>query len=369
MKMRRLISLLAPTLCIGATSVVAEDLTFVHPSGATATFYGQVNLTFQGIDDGEETYQEFVDNSNSVSRVGLWIDVPMADSKFRFNFETALGILNTAETDQIGDPDWIDWQRTDIRKLEGVVSGAFGAIWFGQGSMATDGAAEIDNSGTSVAGYVNLADTAGSFQFRDGEALSGISIGDAFKDFDGPRRFRLRYDTPEWSGFYVSAAYGQEVLAEDDDADYYDIALRYGLENDVVALDAAVGYAWKDADDATTEQLIASGSITHVPTGLNLTLAAGDSQDDAGNYGYVKLGWNGQVLDVGGTALSVDYYEGADFALAGSSSSSWGVQAVQTFDAISLEAYLGYRSFAYDDGNGGDFQDLTALLVGARWRF
>ena len=363
------IFLLTPFLCLAALPASAQDLTFTHPSGATATFYGQINLTFQGVDDGEETYNEFVDNSNSVSRVGLWIDVPMGENEFRFNFETALGILNTSETNQVDNPNWIDWQRTDIRKLEATYAGAFGAIWLGQGSMATDGAAEVDNSGTTLAGYVNLPDTAGAFQFRDGELLSGITIGDTFKDFDGPRRFRIRYDTPTWSGFYASAAYGKDVLAEDDDADYYDVALRYGLENDVIALDAAVGYAWKEDDEVTTEQAIASGSLTHVPTGLNLTLAAGEAQDDDGSYGYVKLGWDGDLLAVGGTAVSVDYYDGSDFVVGGSSSSSWGIQAVQTFDDLSLEAYLGYRVFSYEEEEGGDFQDMTALLVGARWRF
>ncbi len=160
--MRARTYLFASTACVAlGIPAAAQDLSFTHPSGATATFYGQVNLTFQGVDDGEETYREFVDNSNSTSRVGLWIDVPMDANEFRFNFETGLGILNTAETNQIDDSNWIDWQRTDIRKLEGVFSGAFGAVWLGQGSMATDGAAEVDNSGTSVVGYVNLADFAG----------------------------------------------------------------------------------------------------------------------------------------------------------------------------------------------------------------
>ena len=162
--------------CLGATALrLAGRSGRPQPSrtspATTATFYGQVNLTFQGVDDGEETYQNFVDNANSVSRLGFWIDGTLWDNTARFNFETALGIESTSETNQTDDPDWIDWQRTDIRKLEVVYSGDFGAVWAGQGSMATDGAAEIDNSGTSVVGYSSLADTAGGFFFRDGAAL------------------------------------------------------------------------------------------------------------------------------------------------------------------------------------------------------
>jgi hypothetical protein len=358
-----------PATALLAFPAGAVDLTFSNDAGTTTTFYGQVNLTYQGVDDGVETYDNFVDNSNSTSRVGLWIDGTLYGNRTRFNFETALGIENTAETNQITDPSWIDWQRTDIRKLEVVYSGDFGAVWFGQGSMATDGAAEIDNSGTSVVGYVNLPDTAGSFQFRDGTALSGIAIGDVFKDFDGPRRFRLRYDTPDYSGFMFSAAYGQDVLAESDDADYYDAAVRYGLENGAFELDAAVGYNWKDDEGEMTEQAIASASVTHLPTGLNLTVAAGDQITDEGRYFYTKLGWRGDLLSYGGTALSVDYYDGADFEVAGSSSSSWGVQAVQSFDDLGLEGYVGYRVFELEDIPGSDFQDMSALLIGARWKF
>lgn len=367
--MKRLVSLGASALGIAALPASAQDLTITHPSGATATFYGQINQTFQSVDDDVNRYHEFVDNSNSVSRLGLWIDVPLGENELRLNLESGLGIRNTAEASQVDDVDWLDWRRTDLRKFELTYSGSFGALWGGQGSMATDGAAEVDNSGTSVAGYVNLADTAGAFQFRDGDALSGITISDVFKDFDGGRRLRVRYDTPDFSGFTLSGAYGQEVLAENDDADYYDAAIRYGFDGDVVGLDAALGYAWKDDETGTTEQVIGSGTVTHKPSGVNLTLAAGDNQSGDGSYGYAKLGWSGDLLAYGGTAVSVDYYGGSDFEVSGSSSSSWGMQAVQRFEHLRLEAYLGYRIFYYDDASAGDHKDLSALLVGARWRF
>jgi predicted porin len=180
---------------------------------------------------------------------------------------------------------------------------------------------------------------------------------------------RIRYDTPDWSGFMVSAAYGRDVLAEEDDADYYDAAVRYGFDNDVVGLVAALGYAWKDDEGDTTEQIIASGSLTHNPTGLNLTLAGGDHHDDGSHYGYAKLGWNGDPFSYGATALAIDYYDGSDFVTSGSSSTSWGAQAVQGFDRWNLEGYLGYRVYSFDDDTGAEYEDLAALLLGARWKF
>ncbi len=250
-----------------------------------------------------------------------------------------------------------------------VASGDFGAIWIGQGSMATDGAAEIDNSGTSVVGYSNLPDTAGSFAFRNGTSLSDVTISKVFKNFDGSREFRLRYDTPDLSGLKISAAAGYDVLNSDDDADYYDAALRYGYEDTTVKLDAAVGYSWKDDAGELTEQAMASASVTHLPTGLNLTLATGEQTSDEGHYLYAKLGWQGELTRFGKTSLSVDGYEGRDFGVVGSSSSSWGVEAVQSFTKYGIEAYLGYRVYAYGDVPGTDYQDLSATLFGARWKF
>jgi hypothetical protein len=361
--------LAVPSLAVLALPAAAADLTFSNGNGTTTTFYGQLDLTFQGVDDGEESYQNFVDNSNSTSRVGFWIDGTLFDNSFRFNFETALGIKNTAETSQTEDADWIDWQRTDIRKLEVVSSGDFGAVWAGQGSMATDGVAEVDASGTTLAGYSNLPDTAGGFFFRDGAALSGVTAGSVFRNFDGTRKFRLRYDTPDYAGFVISAAAGNDVLNESDSANYYDAALRYGYEDDSVILDAAVGYSWKDDGGDMTEQAMASASAVHVPTGLNLTIAAGEQMSDEGRYLYAKLGWKGDIFSVGGTAVSADIYNGSDFGVDGSTSESWGLEAVQQFADYGLETYLGYRVYAYGDVPGADFQDLSAVLFGARWRF
>lgn len=324
--------------------------------------------TYQSVDDGQGTYDNLVDNSNSPSRVGLWIDIPTGENLLRFNLEVGLGLKNTGDTTQGEDGDWIDWQRTDIRKLEGVYSGNFGAVWFGQGSMATDGAAETDDSGTGLAGYAGIPDTAGSYQFRDGEILSGITIGDTFADFDGGRRFRIRYDTPEYSGLKLSAAYGEEILAEDDDAKYYDAAIRYGLETDVFKVAAALGYAWRNDED-TTEQIVASTAMTHIPSGLNIALSTGDARDDGGSYGYVKFGWKGDVWQYGATAVSVDYFDGSDYVTSGSESKSWGFQAVQTFAAQNLDAYFGYREFEYDHNTGADYQDMSAFLAGVKWKF
>lgn len=362
--------LTATSLCSAAfVPAHAQDLVFTHPSGATATFYGQFSPTFQSVDDGEESYSSVVDNSSSESIVGVLVEMPLQDNKLRFNLEVGLGLRNTADTNQIDDGDWIDWDRTDIRYLELSYETPYGTFWAGQGSMATDGASELDESGTTLAGYSYVPDFAGAYQFRDGNALSGIAIADAFDDLNGSRLFRLRYDTPSYQGFTFSIAYGEEILEKDDDATYYDTAINYSYSNDMASFDAAIGYAWKDDDGHDTEKLMASATAVHKPTGLNLTLSAGENQGEDGSFYYVKFGWIGEFLDYGSTAISMDYYDGSDFVSGGSSSESWGVQAVQTFDDLSLEAYLGYRVYSYDDRSAARYEDISALMMGVRWTF
>ena len=347
----------------------ATAQTFENDSGGSVRFYGQFSPTWLSYDDGEETTSTLADNANSNSRLGFVITQPYGDNTLKLTFETALGFVQTSEVMNGDVPDWIDWQRTDLRKFEAAWKGQYGTITFGQGSMATDGAATLDASGTGIAGTVTVDDVAGGFAFRNGDGvLSDVTVGDAFNDLDGGRRFRLRYDTPDYSGFSLAFAYGQNILAEDDDTDYYDAALRWSGETGDFDLSAAAGYAWADPDDGDTqEQFSASATLLHRPTGLNLALSGG-TDPDGGSYGYIKAGWIGDIFTVGSTALSIDYYDGQDFVTDGSSSQAFGVSAVQTFKDLDLEVYAGWRSYEYAD-DAATYQDAESVLLGARWRF
>lgn len=372
--MRRIFAFLIGGLSVvTATSVSAQykDLKFTNEFGWTTTIYGQLNLTYQGVDDSVDTYNNFVNNANSTSRIGFWVEQPTGEgTRLRFNFESALGIQGTAVTNQVTNPPWLDWQRTDIRKFEIAYSGDFGTIWAGQGSMAADGIAEYDASGTNVAGYSALADTAGAYLFRTATGvLTPVAIGEVFRNFDAGRRMRIRYDTPSFAGFTFSVAYGQSVLASADNADYYDAALRYSLENDDFEFGAGIGYTWRKPEVGPDEQhLIGSGTVLHKPTGLNFTLAVGQNQKTDAKYYYSKLGWLGRPFAIGPTAVSLDYYDGSDFLFSQNSSQSWGIEAVQHIEKWHLDTYASYRVYSLT-GVLANYQDIDVVLIGARWKF
>jgi hypothetical protein len=349
---------------LGASSAGAQ--TFENETGGTARFYGQFSPSYLSFDDGEETTGEFVDNANSNTRLGFVIEQPAWGGGLVLTFETALGFVQTSEVSQTYTPPALAWERTDLRKFEAAYSSDFGKFTIGQGSMATDGVATLDASGTGIVGSVTVPDVAGSFAFRETSGtLSGVTVSKAYKDFDGSRRFRVRYDTPKFGGFSVAVAYGQDILSEDNDTDYYDIGLVWaGTEGDF-ELAAAAGYAWEDGD-TTTERYAGSFSMLHTPTGLNLSLSAG-GDPDTGTYGYAKAGWKGDLIAPGPTAFSIDYYDGSDLAVDDSSSEAFGLSAVQTFTEIDLEVYLGYRAYSYDDT--ASYQDADSFLFGARYKF
>jgi hypothetical protein len=350
---------------LGATAVGAQ--TFENETGGSVRFYGQMSPSYLTFDDGEETTGNLVDNANSNTRLGFVIDQPAWGGGLVLTFETALGLVQTSEVSQGNTPPGLDWQRTDLRKFEAAYSADFGTLSLGQGSMATDGAAELDVSGTTIAGYSAISDVAGAFRFReDAGPLSDVTVASAFKNLDGSRRFRIRYDTPKYSGASLAVAYGQDVLSENNDTDYYDIALRWAGEQGDYAMAAAVGYTWAE-DDSTAEAMLGSFSVLHNPTGLNLAVSAG-SDPDGGSYGYIKGGWKAELIAQGATNFSVDYYSGSDFGTDDSSSEAFGLSAVQVIDDLDLEVYLGYRAYTYDD-DAGSYEDASSVLFGARYRF
>ncbi len=350
----------------------AAEMKFDNDSGGSVLLYGQFDPAYLSFDDGVTSTGEVVDNTNSNSRVGLWYRQPMGENQFSFNFETALGLRPSAGMSQNRTPDAVNWQRIRLRKVDfALKTASFGTFSAGQGSMATDGVTGNDLSGTTLVTYVSIPDTAAAFQFLTSAGNpSGKFIGGAFGAFDGGRLGRVRYDSPSFSGFTVSASYGEQILAQNVDLQVTDIAVRYANEFGDIRLKGAIGYANIElAGSIEREDTIGSLSLLH-SSGFNVTVAVG-KRTSAGNYGYGKLGYQADWFSVGKTALSVDYYSGSDRTSVGSDSTSFGFGAVQKFDKARVEAYLGYRTYELSETVLPlvSYLDASSVLFGARWKF
>lgn len=353
-----------------ASDAYGPATTFTNQSGGVTTFYGQLNLTYQSLDDGGRTTSNVVDNGNWNSRLGVTIAQPLGETTLRLRFESGLTLRNSSLVSQDQTPDWDDWERTLLRWFEVALDTNYGTVSLGQGATAANGTAGLDDSFTFIAGATDSTDGFASFRFRDDAGdLTDVSIGQVNSALDALRRFRFRYDTPIHKGFMVSASYGQNVLVSADDNDYYDLAIRWTGARGDVSVRSALGYQWiDDPDGDLTERLAGSFALVHEPTRLNFALSAGN-QFDGPSYYWVRAGWQTDRLGVGTTSLSIDYYDGSDFLSDGAKTENYGVYAVQDFDALSLNAYVGLRRFTYSDRSGGGYQDAEGLLVGTRWHF
>lgn len=362
------------SLLFGSCAALA-DPTYTNERGGTVTFYGQFNPAYVSVDDGFTTTDNVADSDLSNSRVGLRISEPMGDVKFGFLGEVALGFALTSEYDQIGrKPGAGSWKRTDIRFADFTFEGAWGKLYVGQGSMFADGAAEISLGKASALIYQYTGDANGFFQFRDATGtLSGIRVEDAFGTFDGARRTRVRYDTPEFNGFTFGAAYGTNELSSSDDDDYADIGLYYDREFGSTQVSAGLAYQYRDRDGGgETTSWVASGGIL-LENGIGVAAGYGNQDDDRDgrsdpSWYYVQATYDANFWRGGTTGFGIDYYSGSDFETDGSDSSAWGIGVIQSIDDYGVEVYLSYREHSFDEP-GENYRDLESVLFGARWRF
>ena len=298
-------------------------------NGATLRFYGQINKGILNYDDGidNETYY-VIDNDNSSTRFGFEYDQSFGEWTFENVNEFTYAPYSTGNINIIDDSpssEDYEWSNDNIRKIDFTLEhDRYGKFWIGQGSMATDGIAEIDLSGTDVIGYSGVGDSASAqiIRFSDPTLFfaDNPQIGQAFQNYDGGRLTRLRYDTPSFSGFSVAFAFGQDLLSGDEDdrdINQYDVALD--LRARVRQLRGRSGGIGYYANDDDAEVWAGSVSALHTPTGVSGTFAAGtqDFESDSSTYWYGKLGLLREFVAWGGSAAAIDYYSGDDIFLTG----------------------------------------------------
>lgn len=355
---------------VALTLPAAADTNFTYPNGVSLSLYGHLNPAYLSFDDGQVTTKRVVDSTHSNSRIGLWLRRGFEAGELSFNFETGLGLRPSAGVSQEVQLEAWNWQRRNIRKIDlRFETDRYGTFSIGQGSVADDGTAERDLSGTTLSVYGSVTDTAASFLFRQTDgSLSDRPIGGSFGNFDGRRLARIRYDSPVFHGFYVSVAYGKELLLKNIDLKSTTFGLRYEGKTGAYQISAGLGYADVDPDGSLSNftEATASLGLLH-DNGFNVTFAAG-RRADQGQYGYGKLGYIANWFAFGATAMAVDYYRGSDRTVSGSRSDSMGLGVVQTVTPANTEIYLGLRRYELSEP-GESYLDASSVLFGARWSF
>ncbi|MEM1268256.1 MAG: porin [Pseudomonadota bacterium] len=356
-----------------AALVVALPVTAKADPGLEV--YGALNLGVLIQDDGAETESFFVDNTTIPSRLGLRYTTADTDiGFFRYSFEIGLPQDSTSfAVNQSFSPNFFDvaFERTDIRlfQLEWSTP-SVGTFTVGQGWMSTFLVGASDLSGTNNIAAANMPINNGGgrlIRTRDGD-LTGIRFSDGIGRLFGSRRLRLRYDSPSLNGLTLTGSIGREVLIEDDDQTYADVAVRYASSDLVSGFDVAADFGYSAASDSA-DYINSSVALLHRETGLNLVVAAG-GYDDGSDYINVKLGVFRDVLGFGEdfrTALAAQYFRGRDFGVESSVIEYSSLSAVQ-YLGPDLQLYATYALQEYDDDNDS-YRDGSSSFIGLRYEF
>jgi predicted porin len=290
-----------------------------------------------------------------------------------------------------------------------VKSDQLGKIGVGKQSQASDNTAIlVDGSGSLVpANWVAFDVNSFGVRLGDGSltelswgnAQSCFGMGGAWGDCNGLTQNVVRYDSPTFGGFSISASWGED--------DMWDIAGRYAGEHHGFKLAAAVAY--NEVTDNRYNNIGGPGGIAvpdmeyfqlgvyvqHVATGLFGLFNYGDlevdiaGQPNAETY-YFKGGLRTKFNHLGATIFYGEYLRGDDGAvgavidsgvpgtdtITASELDVWGLGVVQEIDAAAMSIWIKYRNLSLDVSStegeiaeNGGFEDFNYVGVGALINF
>ena len=268
-----------------------------------------------------------------------------------------------------------------------VKSDQLGKISLGKQSQASDNTAIlVDGSGSLVpANWVAYDVNSFALRRADGStfgawggAQSCAGMGGAWGDCNGLTQNVVRYDSPTFGGFSLSASWGED--------DMWDIAGRYAGEHHGFKL--AVAAAYNEVSDQNYNNIFVGLGVVvpdadyfqlgvyvqHVATGLfglyNFgTLDVEGALVEADTH-YAKLGLRTKFNHLGATVFYGEYLNGQDGGFnADSELEVWGLGVVQEVDAAAMSVWLKYRNLSYDDAVETTVEDFDYVGIGGLINF
>jgi hypothetical protein len=360
------------------------------------TLSGQVNRMVLFHNDGSgRTATYFADNNVSSTRLRMLgsakVDndtVAVSAIEFDLRSNSSAAVTRQSSNNNGGDTPILGPFR--VRRAEVGVQSEYGSVLLGRGSTFTDGIAEFDLSGTDVALYSYLPDTAGSLQFSNRNGVQrragDPTISQVFDDFDGPRDDRIRYDSPTWHGITIGGSVGQGGFA--------DVGLRYAAIISGARVAAGIGYMnyqgtlpsmqpQDGTDQATTpfKQRMSGSAAVLLPNGLNLLLSAGwgnhysgccatglVARDTATTY-FIKAGYQAHIFNFGLTNFAIQGGQTRNRINDGDIASRIGLSFEQQVIAKGIELYGGYEHLTLYRPGAQRFAPSDLALLGSRVQF
>jgi predicted porin len=283
------------------------------------TVYGQVNEAVIFWNDGKESNQYVVSNNHSRTRFGFKGEAAInGDLTAGYLLEVGVRYANSATRNQDANGAGGNTQSLDIRQSNWyLASKHFGTLTVGLANSPTEGITEINLANVNLSSGDTSNTNNGFFLRNNGTAKSALTWGNLQSRWnnnpgEGDRNNIVKYTSPTFLGFVASSSWGED--------DKLESALRYAGEFHGVRLAAGIGYqkltdfnngngnsgcanvsgqltlaagatapAVKDSG-TNCEAIGLSGSAMHVPTGLYVTGAYGQTKDK--NLGALVTAFN-----------------------------------------------------------------------------
>jgi hypothetical protein len=297
-----------------------------------------------------------------------------------------------------------------------IKSDHLGKLGVGLQSSASDNAAIlVDGSGSLVPanwvmfdynGFLARNTNSNTISALNWQTLGGFCYGGggAGGDCFGAPRDSIRYDSPTFGGFSVSASWGED--------DFWDVAARYSGEYNGIKLAVAAAYSqWSQdffsgqvpvlvgpgfaeaGDDRWVDYFQLGAYVEHVPTGLwlygayghidpnnqtfgtvsllNGAIAPGGLDRATGDTYYIKGGLRERWTPLGHTVLYGEYEKFSNatpdalvnFGI-NASSQLWGLGVVQEIDAAAMSLWISYRHIDADISGAGCASAVNTGAVG-----
>ena len=269
-----------------------------------------------------------------------------------------------------------------------IDSKRLGRIWMGHTTDVIDGIIDIclgcpiTSSPESGLGWGDFFTSVGAV--RSSTTWGALRVGN--EGHYGTRRNLIKYISPAFAGFTVSASWGDDdqPVAVSEHGYIWDVALRYANEFNGVRVAAGIGY--NEYTDRDQSSYAGSASLQHMATGLyvqaafahkeNTAAVAGVNRDD--DMWSVQIGLVRKLSPLGATTFWGQYQQydnGGSVAntVLGTDADviSFGIN--QKIDAAAMELYLTYWNVSADvtavGGATASVNDLNIIMAGTRIRF
>ena len=339
---------------------------FSKNKNLVVNFSGRLHRMFLNVDDGANSDLFFTDSDQGPTMLRF-------DATGKVS--NAFSIAATIETGIRQNPPSLVSQdnrepgtSVRVRIAEVVLNWtSYGKFSIGRGFASAWITPEIDLSGTQYASLLPVGMLAPGMKFvnSSGDTLSNIRVLNHFVDIERLLLVdRFRYDSPSFGpGLQISSSVANDSR--------WDLALRVKPKSSGEWKLVAGGSYQHKPFLGIDQRFDAAVSVMHILTGFNLTIGGSidrlTSERNASSF-IMKAGWLADLVSLGKTAFSIDYYNTNDLRLEGDKAESIGIFGVQKWPDYGLDFYLGYRNYGITRSDI-NLKDLNILAMGVVFNF